>query len=652
MTRLLDFDSPNPFAGIFGRPRTLAWPVDAYRVTIPSPSRRNGSDGLNPFERVVLGVLQAEPGMTAGAVVETTCIPADLVRSVLFRLRDKGLLDGDNRPSRDEHGSGPAREAEPRYVTAMVFQEVVGGRLLPYVHLLDERSTLKKQDREDREVCEIRVGQESRKLPPPDAKSVITALREAQNRSASSNKSLRVPLAAQIRVSPDPERHLLECPIAIQRSDAEYRIADPFGNGYSLVLEEAFSRLLDSDERLQEWMTQWRSSLERADRGTDQDSATREPYENGSIRRLYPRLVDSLIPGRRLGVRSTEKIYASLEWALFYCADGRSATVAVEVLRQTPAADLPGMLAIAAEKVGLAAPKHGFRAVALGRLKDFLEGKAEITTVSAIAVMQAANDPEHPLRTVAEVHPDFLLQVQEIKEIRDARSHGDAAAAATGESRFDPFLRECVTLLLPKVRFSDSSTPRSASSFDDSLLEARTALIGALGYKLVNQLDNSARDALLEAEQHRQTHVDDDDALPMINCLNASLQAVLRVKLAGARGSGIPESEYLATAAEKARTAGLGDLPSALATVRSERVREAIQGNGPTLGACVVGYLLSTGPEHLESLAARQPSLLQDINDVLAPRGHGNQVVPMTKSEAGRLRQAALNSIRTLLETQ
>lgn len=648
MTRLLDFGSPNPFAGIFGRPRTLAWPVDVYRVTIPAPSGR--SDGLNPFERVVLGVLQAEPGMATEAVADTTCIPADLVRSVLFRLRDKGLLDGDNRPSREEHRSGAVREDEPRYVTAMVFQEAVGGRLLPYVHLLDERSTLTQQERDAREIRVIRVDGVPRRLPQPDSKSVLAALREAQNRSASRGKSLRVPLTAQIRVSPEPERHLLECPIAIQRSDAEYRIADPFGNGYSLALEDAFARLLDSDERLQEWMMQWRSSLASTDRGTDPDSATREPYEDASIRQLYPRLVESLVPGRSLGVRSTEKIYASLEWALFYCVDGRSAQVAVEVLRQTPAADWPGTLAITAEKVGLASPKYGFRAVPLGRLKDFLEGKAEMATVSAIALLQAANDVTHPLRSVAEVHPDFLLQVQEIKEIRDARSHGDAAAAATGESRFDPFLRGCVSLLLPKVRFSDSPKPRSVSSLDDSRLEARTALIGALGYKFVNQLGTSARDALLDAEQHWQSHVDDDDALPMINSLNASLQALVRVQLASTRGSGIPESEYLAAAAAKSQAAGLGDLPSALATVRSERIREAMQGNGSTLGACVVGYLLTTSPEQLESLAARQATLIQDIGDVLARRGHGNHAVPMTKSEAGRLRKATLNSIRTLLE--
>lgn len=645
MTRLLDFGDASPFAGIFGRPRALAWPVDAYRVTIPAPASHD--DGLNPFERVVLGVLQAEPGIPAEALADTTCIPVDLIRSVLFRLRDRGLIDVDNKAHPQTSAAGPDRDLAERYVTAMVFQEAIGGRLLPYVHLLDERSTLKQKERDDREVREIRASGAPRRLLPPDATSVIAALRQAKQRST----SFRIPVSAQVRVSPEPERYLLDCPIAIQRSDAEYRIADPFGTGYSLALEEALADLLDTDERLQEWMTSWRESLASADREQESGGRTLEPYESNSIRRRYPHLVDSLVPGRRLGVRSVEKIYASLEWALFYCVDSRSATVAVEVLRQTAAADWSGTLTIAAEQAGLQVPPYGFRSVPAGRLGDFLSGKAEMGTVTAIAMTQAALDPEHPLRLLAGVFPNFLLRVQEIKEIRDRRSHGEASSTVTGESRFDPFLRECVSLLLPDVRFGDSPTPpQTRSSLDESRLEARTALLGSLGYKLVNQIGNSARNALLDAEQQWQSYVDGDDAMPMINSLNASLQSVVRGLLAGAKNPGLAEHEYLTSAAAKALAAGLGDLPSALATVRAERVREALRGNGSTLGACVIAYVLTLSPERLELIAANAPSLLRDLGDVLARRGHGNEATPLTKSEAGHLRTATLRSIRSLLE--
>ena len=55
MLKLLDYGKPNPFSGIIGRPRNLAWPVHVYRVTLPKVS--NDGDGLNAFERVILKLL-------------------------------------------------------------------------------------------------------------------------------------------------------------------------------------------------------------------------------------------------------------------------------------------------------------------------------------------------------------------------------------------------------------------------------------------------------------------------------------------------------------------------------------------------------------------------------------------------------------------
>ena len=57
MLKLLDYDKPNPFGGIIGKPRKLAWPVNAYRVTLPKVSGTD--DGLNAFERVILKLLDA-----------------------------------------------------------------------------------------------------------------------------------------------------------------------------------------------------------------------------------------------------------------------------------------------------------------------------------------------------------------------------------------------------------------------------------------------------------------------------------------------------------------------------------------------------------------------------------------------------------------
>lgn len=647
MTRLLDLGDISPFAGIFGRPRNLAWPVNAYRITIPSIGSLD--DGLNPFERVVVGVLRAEPALPDANVAEMTCIPVDLVRAVTLRLRDRGLIDVDNRPTQVAPAPRFAQDHGLQAVTAMVFQDPISGRLLPFVF---DPSQRKLKDREDREVRTIRVPQEASRLAPPTPGEILAALRHAQRRSTGASGAFRLPVSSQIHVAPDAETVFLDCPIAIQRSDAEFRIADPFGNGYSLALEESFTTLLNSDEQLQEWMTKWRGSLSRhLDETAAETKHTRQPFEDDVIRRRYPKLVASLRPGRKLGVRTTEKVYAALEWALFYCADLRNGKVATEVLRATPAADWAAVLTLAAGTVGLSIPQHAFRAVPPGRLDDFLDGKAEMSTLVAVSLIQAANDPQHPLRLVATKVPNLLLQIEEIKTIRDGRAHGEGVVA-NAESRFDPMLRECVMLLLPDVKFSDTPAGRrSGSSLDESLLEARTALLGSLGYKLLNALGVSASDHLLDAEQHWLSHQDGDDALPLVTALTASLQAVMRELLAGATSPGLDEGEHLATASEAAADAGLGQLPDSLRTVRPARIREAMQGNGSTLGACVVAYLLLSGSDRLSMLADTQPSLLRDIDSLLRRRGHLNEAIPLTRPEAQQLRAATLKSIRTLLET-
>ena len=45
MLKLLDYGKPNPFSGIIGKPRKLAWPVHAYRLTLPNVS--NDGNDLN-----------------------------------------------------------------------------------------------------------------------------------------------------------------------------------------------------------------------------------------------------------------------------------------------------------------------------------------------------------------------------------------------------------------------------------------------------------------------------------------------------------------------------------------------------------------------------------------------------------------------------
>ena len=100
-----------------------------------------------------------------------------------------------------------------------------------------------------------------------------------KRRSEAYAQSTRTPDIAQIRVEREPESYLLDCPIAVQGHDADFRIADPFGTGFSRVLEDVFTHRLETDEKLQRWMTKWRQSL-RAPKARDGgQSRPREPFD-------------------------------------------------------------------------------------------------------------------------------------------------------------------------------------------------------------------------------------------------------------------------------------------------------------------------------------------------------------------------------------
>lgn len=273
MLRLLDYGKPAPFGETIGRPRHLAWPLNAYRVTLPRVL--DDGNGLNAFERVILKLLDAAGRMDADALAAETRIPLDLVKSVLLRLQDKDLID--------EHNAVIEREREderaPVFVTALVFRELATGRILPFLHRLDDTNPMRKKECEDKDFRVIRWDGDRRKaIPAP--RDVIRTLRAMKKRSSAFGQDSKMPAVQQITIVAEPELLHLDCPIAIQKSDGEFRIADPFGNGFSLILENAFEKLLEQDESLSKWLHGWKQSLSTP-RPEKQDATPKEPFDNG-----------------------------------------------------------------------------------------------------------------------------------------------------------------------------------------------------------------------------------------------------------------------------------------------------------------------------------------------------------------------------------
>ncbi len=647
--KLLDYGNPKPFGQTVGGPRNLAWPVNAYRVTLPEIS--GDHDNLNPFERVILKMIDTGGEWDAEKLAEEACIPADLIRCVLLRLQDKGFLDEYNKISDAKRNDWEREERAPQhFVAALLFRELVTGKILPFLHLLDDNNPLKKKEGEERFFRKIHSGN-CDKNSSPEPRDIICALRAMKKRSIAFDNEIYLPNIQQITIAKEPELYYVDCPIAIQKSDGEFRIADPFGNGFSLILENAFNSLLEQDSKLKNWFMKWKESLSNP-RQEKSIATPKEPYDNDENRGCYPKLVVILRIRRNALYRSISQIYAALEWALFYACAQRPYNNAVKQLEFKNQSEHPDLLKKAAKGIKLESLKGGFLPVLEGRLKSFLSGKAEMGTVLSIALLIAENDASHPLRHIAAKHPDFIIRIFDIKKKRDEQGHGKGNAQKNEiELPDDSFMREIVSILLPSIRFSDTPNVKiDQDAAADLLLDARTSIQGEFGFGLFNRLGSDLQNRLIYAERFWLSCKDGDDALTFAWDLYAATQAIF-TKFQGELSFDPEILEFTKKAAENAVSAGLGDLPDALRTVKVTCIQKTLQGENQTLGACAVAFLLGSDVDTLRSVTDAQLSFLSDVADIISRREHGNEPLPLPKREIGKLRKSTYQTMKTLLET-
>jgi hypothetical protein len=650
---LLDYGKPTPFGEVVGGIRNLAWPVNAYRLTMPIPSKDSMS--LNAFERVILKLIDAGGARDSEVLAQETCIPKDLVHCVLLRLRDKSYIDDNNEILEQKRKDWRSKEEEPPvFTTALLFRELVGGKILPYLHVLNDENPLKKKEDEKNRFRRIRWDEAHTKgLPIP--RDVICAMRAMRKRSRALGDETRLPAVQYITIASQPELYHLDCPIAIQKSDGEFRIADPFCNGFALMLESAFSRLLEKDNGLSEWLLKWRKNISNPSQDSEDTQAVnqKEPYDNDENWGLYRKLIANLLPGPHKQYRSIRRIHAALEWTFFYSCAQRACDSVVQELKLTNHSEHPTLLENAARTILLDVPQNGLHPVRMGKLGDFLSGKASLETDLSLALLMAARDASHPLRRIALMYPDLIIRLFNIKKSRDELGHG------TGKVRLrdvrlpeDTFMQEVVAALLPALRFSDAATVAEVDedAVADTLIAARTSVQSEFGFALFNRLGKNLQDRLIAAERFWLSCNDGDDALALACDLYAALQGLFRRVLAGVVPPDIADSEYSVTAQRNAEGVGLGDLPDCLLTAKRSAIRETLQGNDQSLQSCVVAMLIVFEPDALLAIGHMHSSFITDVAHVIDRRGHGNEPLPLPRKQILEMRNAAYRTMKTLLE--
>ena len=650
MLRLLDYGKPNPFSGIIGKSRNLAWPVNAYRVTLPKSS--NDRDGLNAFERVILKILDAVGALDADDLAAETCIPLDLINGILLRLQDKGFIDEYNAILMQEHDDGlGGQDNAPVFVTALLFRELATGKILPFLHWLNDANPLQKKEGEENDFRTIRWDA-IHKRNTPTQRDVINALRGMKKRAAVFGMEEKMPPVQQITITAEPELYHLDCPIAIQRVDSEFRVADPFGNGFSLILEKAFEQLLEREDNLAGWLLTWKKLLSSS-RPEKPDVRPKEPFETDANWQRYPKLIASLRPASNADFRTLAKIHASIEWALFYACCVRPFKDVIATLKYTEQSQHAALLEQSAQAFGLERPSQGFRPIREGKLREFENGGAYQETVLAIAILQARNDEGHPLRRLAATQPDLIDRLIAISAKRNEKAHGKGGADAPQHELTDePFLREVVHTLVRDIVFVD--TPTFISDKDaqvDELLDARASIQAEFGFKLFNRLSMHLQDRLIHAERFFLSCHDGDDAATYVGDLYAAAQASFEKLLAGRLPPDASDTQLIGMAESKAVAADLCEvLPESLRTVKTLTVRQTLQGGSQSLGACVIALLLVSDEDALAAIHDTQPTFVGDMANLIIRRGHGNEPLPLPKAKIAELRKAAFSTIKTLLE--
>ncbi len=649
LIKLLDYGKINPFRAIVGRPRNLAWPIDAYRVTLPIITK--DSDSLNPFERIILKMLDAGSTPDTKALSKETCIPADLIQCVFLRLQDKAFLDEHNKIVQQTLSAWENKKDKPPiFVTALLFRERATNRILPFLHLLDENNPLKKKETEDNKFRKISPTGTSHNKPKPSPSDVITTLRTMKKRSKAFGDEIHLPPIGQIEVLDDPEEYYLDCPIALLQSDDEFRIADPFGYGYSRILENAFSRLLEEDNGLSNWFVNWRDRLSRPNQ-QEQTDIRKEAYDNEINQKIYPNLLKELRLPKHMLYRSIEQIHAVLEWTLFHVCVQSSYNVAVGQLKFTNQIEHPKLLENAATKSGFTRPiTHRFHPIPLGRVKGFLDGKADMVVVLGIALLMAENDATHPLRYLVDKHPDFIDKIFSLKQKRDKQAHGEGKKIKEKLNE-EGFMCDIVSTLLPSIKLSPTDTAEVKREIvEDYRFDARTNIQIEFGFRLFNRLGEDLQSRLIAAESFWLSCDEENDGMIFVRDLYAILQSVFQQRLSRTSPRTIEDSELIKLAQQNAAQSGLEELPKSLREVEPFAIRKTLQGEGYSLGSCVIALLLLLETEALQAIAESQPSFLYDLAAVIEQRGHGNEQLPLSKKDIKKTRKFAYLTIKALLE--
>lgn len=644
---------------LIGRESYLGWPVDAYRIFVPIISDDPLSGDLNPFERLVVSILSVESPLlnTPHAIAEAVCLEPDFVQDILLRLRGRGYV-GDDYTTLSSHcrkvlaeGARGDEAALPKMQTAFVFREAVTGRMLPSIYRIDGE-TLETMDYDDvgrRRPIVLKRSRDT--FPPPSQEEVRRVLVDCRKRKRDYGDSATIPPYVKFEVLGTPEQYFLLCPIGVRRIDGEERIGDPFGLGYSLVLEAAFEDAYDSDPYLANKIDQWEQLLEKS----EQDSL--EVYKD-IILPFNVKLVESRYPlmAQPLSIAytrySVSDLYASLEWALHYhlVEDVESILAAVGSMT---AEEFSTQINETMRSMGWPLPRKPLPMPAKGKLAVFASGsKAEFSVLFSLMLVREGRKGSLLWRLADEFGVEFTEKIAALRNNRNNKDHGGHVARTQilsfGEAK--EFVEAVIHMALPDVTFVEGTT--SVSGVDERANNRQRAIRECnelYGRRNFKALPSEVKEHLEQAQIEWDTTDENGNAGRLVREVGAAMQAMLLDALDDFTPR--REASPFDVASGRAKALGFTELQAApFAHLNPERVKRGLAGKVESLAVAGLVLLICGDEDDLVRVSGRFPGIVDFIGEVHETRGHGGESVLLSQPDRKRWHSNLKRFVETLME--